>query len=185
MADRNRKSPTREELLRATEKTVPDVIAGGLKVIFSGINPGLYTAWAGHHFAHPANRFWQVLFASGFTDRRLRPEDERQLLNRGYGITNLVLRATATAAEIPADELRMGSKLLTEKIRRYEPRWLAVLGIGAYRTGFARPEAVIGQQQETIGLTRIWVLPNTSGLNANHTPERLTELFRKLRARSG
>lgn len=174
--------PTKEQLAAATDKTVPDVIGPSLKVIFSGINPGLYTAAVGHHFARPGNRFWPALFASGFTDRIISPFDERLLLKSGYGITNVVQRTTATADQLSREELRQGCKQLTAKVRRYKPRFLAVLGLGAYRTAFERPKALIGQQEETIGETKIWVLPNPSGLNAHYQAKQLAELFAEFKA---
>lgn len=173
--------PTRAEIADAAGKTVPDVIAPGLKVLFCGINPGLYTAAVGHHFARPGNRFWPALHLSGFTDRELSPFQERELLPLGYGITNLVPRATAAAAEISADELIEGGRLLTAKIKRYRPRFLAVLGVGAYRIAFHCPKAVVGQQNEQIGEAHLWVLPNPSGLNAHYDLTSLSTMFRMLR----
>jgi len=132
--------PTREELLAATGKTVPDVIAPGLRVLFCGINPGLYTAAVGHHFARPGNRFWPALHGAGFTDRLLSPFDEPDLIRMGYGVTNLVARATASATELSDAEYVEGRKKLASKVRRYRPKCLAVLGMGAYRAGFGRPD---------------------------------------------
>jgi TDG/mug DNA glycosylase family protein len=173
--------PTRQQLIEAAGKTVPDVIAPGLRVLFCGINPGLYTAAVGHHFARPGNRFWPALHASGFTARLLSPFAERELLELGFGITNVVSRATASAAELtPADFIK-GGRLLRNKIRRFQPRFVAVLGVGAYRLAFARPKAVVGEQDEQIGEARVWVLPNPSGLNANYQLQDLSRLFRALR----
>ena len=173
--------PTREQLLSATSKTVRDVIRPGLQVLFCGINPGLYTAAVGHHFARPGNRFWKALHEGGFTDRLLSPFEERELLQFGYGITNVVRRTTASADQLTSDEIIKGGQLLTAKVRRYQPSCLAVLGVGAYRTAFQRPKAKIGQQAESIGKTSIWVLPNPSGLNANYQLADLSRLFRELR----
>ena len=173
--------PTKEQLIAAAGKTVRDVIAPGLRVLFCGINPGLYTAAVGHHFARPGNRFWPALFASGFTDRLLSPFDERELLALGFGITNVVMRATATADQLSRTELSEGGKRLDAKIRRYQPRFLAVLGVGAYRAAFGNAKAIIGEQETTIGKTRVWVLPNPSGLNAHYQPKDLARLFAKLR----
>lgn len=173
--------PTREEILAAADRTVPDVIAPGLKVLFCGINPGLYTAAVGHHFARPGNRFWPALHASGFTPRLLAPHEERELLALGCGITNVVDRASAEAADLSRAELAEGGRKLEAKVQRYAPRVLAILGIGAYRSAFARPKAVMGLQGETIGPTRLWILPNPSGLNANYQPADLARLFRELR----
>ena len=175
------RKPSREELLAAVGRSVPAVIAHDLRVLFCGINPGLYTAAVGHHFARPGNRFWPALHASGFTDRLLSPFEEDELLARGCGITNVVERATATAAELSAAEYVEGGRKLKAKVRRYRPRFLAVLGVGAYRTAFAQPKATLGLQPETIGETRVWVLPNPSGLNAHYQPKDLARMFRELR----
>ena len=174
--------PTKEQLLAAAEKTVRDVIAPDLRVLFCGINPGLYTAAVGHHFARPGNRFWPALFAGGFTDRIVSPFDERELLQRGYGITNVVMRTTATADQLSSAEFREGGRKLVTKVRRYRPRVLAVLGLGAYRMAFEKPKAVIGRQAETIGETILWVLPNPSGLNAHYQAADLARLFAELKA---
>jgi double-stranded uracil-DNA glycosylase len=173
--------PTREELRAAAERTVDDVIAPGLRVLFCGINPGLHTAATGHHFAGPGNRFWPVLHAAGFTPRLLSPAEKEALLPLGYGITNVAARATATAAELSRAELIEGGRILREKVRRYRPACLAVLGVGAYRTAFGSPGAAPGPQAERIEGARVWVLPNPSGLNAHYPPARLAELFRELR----
>ncbi|MDX6385808.1 MAG: double-stranded uracil-DNA glycosylase [Blastocatellia bacterium] len=172
--------PTKQQLIEAEGKTIPDVIAPGLRVLFCGINPGLYTAAVGHHFARPGNRFWPALHQSGFTDRLLSPFAERELLGLGIGVTNVVARATATAAELNRDDYIRGGRNLKTKVRRYRPRFLAVLGLGAYRVAFARPHALIGEQSEGIGDARIWVLPNPSGLNANYQLNDLVKLFKEL-----
>ncbi len=173
--------PTKEELRAAANKAVPDVIARDLRVLFCGINPGLYTAAVGHHFARPGNRFWPALYAAGFTERLFAPHEERELLKSGYGITNVVARATATAAELSQAEFVEGGRVLASKVKRCKPRFLAVLGITAYRAAFDRPEAAPGLQEEKIGETRVWVLPNPSGLNAHYRPADLARLFRELR----
>jgi TDG/mug DNA glycosylase family protein len=160
---------------------VPDVIAPGLRVLFCGINPGLYTAAVGHHFARPGNRFWPALFAGGFTDRIVSPFDERELLTQGYGVTNVVMRATATADQLTREELRAGGKRLVAKVRRYKPAFLAVLGLGAFRAAWEQPKAVIGRQDESIGETVVWVLPNPSGLNAHYQANDLALIFSELR----
>jgi double-stranded uracil-DNA glycosylase len=172
--------PTRAELAAAVDKTVRDVIAPDLRVLFCGINPGLYTAATGHHFARPGNRFWPTLHAAGFTDRVLDPSEERELLALGYGITNVVPRTTATAAELSAAELAAGGTALRRKVLRWRPRVLAVLGVTAYRAAFAHPDATLGRQETRIGETDVWVLPNPSGLNAHYQLDRLAELFRAL-----
>jgi double-stranded uracil-DNA glycosylase len=174
--------PTKQQLIEAEGKTVPDVIAPGLQVLFCGINPGLYTAAVGHHFARPGNRFWPALHRSGFTDRLLSPFDERELLKLGVGVTNVVARATAAAAELTKDDFEKGGRNLRAKIRRYHPRFVAVLGVGAYREAFAAPKAIIGEQANHIHAARVWVLPNPSGLNANYQLPDLVRLFRQLRA---
>lgn len=173
--------PTPDDLAAAAGGTLPDVAAPGLRVLFCGINPSLYTVAVGHHFARPGNRFWPALHASGFTPHRLAPEEERRLLDLGLGITNVVDRATAAAAELTADELERGGRRLREKVERLRPRCLAVLGIGAYRAAFDRPRATVGPQPDRLGATRMWALPNPSGLNAHYPPARLAELFRALR----
>jgi TDG/mug DNA glycosylase family protein len=164
---------------------VPDLVAPGLRVLFCGINPGLYSAATRHHFARPGNRFWPALRDAGFTDRLLRPWEERRLLQVGLGVTNLVARAPAAADELTRDELRNGRRRLAAKVRRYRPRCVAVLGIGAFRTAFERPRAVAGLQVERLGGSAVWVLPNPSGLNANHQRADLARAFRALRRFSG
>lgn len=177
----NIRRPTTAEVAAAVGRTVPDLIGSGLTVLFCGINPGLYSGATGHHFARPGNRFWPALHASGFTDRLLRPWEERLLLDYGLGITNLVARATASAAELTADELRNGRRRLARKVRRYRPRSVALVGIGAYRIAFERPQAGIGLQPERLEDAALWVLPNTSGLNANHQLPDLIRVFKALR----
>jgi len=173
--------PTRQQILAAEGKTVRDVIAPGLGVLFCGINPGLYTAAVGHHFARPGNRFWPTLYAAGFTQRLLSPFEERELLRNGYGVTNVVPRATATADLLTREELLKGGRRLIAKIRRYRPGVLAILGLGAYRAAFNQPKTTAGRQEEMIGDTILWVLPNPSGLNANYQREELARLFTELK----
>lgn len=179
------RKPTKDELLASAGKTVPDVIARDLKVLFCGINPGLYSAATGYHFARPGNRFWRALHAGGFTERLLAPHEEHELLKSGYGITNVVARASATAAELSSAEFVAGGRILRSKVKRYRPRYLAVLGIGAYRVAFDRPDAALGLQAEGIGGCAIWVLPNPSGLNAHYQPADLARLFQELRVAAG
>ena len=176
--------PTSDDLRNAKDRTVPDLIAPNLKILFCGINPGLYSGATRLHFARPGNRFWPALHAAGFTERLLHPSERDALLRSGYGITAIVRRATATAAELRDEEYVAGRRALERKIRKFKPRWLAVLGVGAYRVGFGRPDAKIGRQQEKIGDTGIWVLPNPSGLNANHQLPQLAEMFRELKLAS-
>jgi TDG/mug DNA glycosylase family protein len=173
--------PTRTEVAAAAGRTVPDLLARGMAVLFCGINPGLYSGATGHHFARPGNRFWQALHASGFTDRRLVPSEEHSLKALGLGITNLVARATASAAELDPEELRSGRAALERKVHRYRPGCVAVLGIGAYRLAFGRPRATFGLQPESLGTAALWVLPNPSGLNANHQLVDLAAAFAELR----
>jgi TDG/mug DNA glycosylase family protein len=173
--------PTREEVAAAAGKTVRDVIAPGLRVLFCGINPGLYTAAVGRHFARPGNRFWPTLHRAGFTERLLSPFEERELLRSGYGITNMVARATATAAELSDEELVRGGRILRAKVKRYGPAFVAFVGVGAYRTAFVRPKASVGRQEETLEGAAVWVLPNPSGLNANYRVEDLARLYSELR----
>ncbi|ANZ14537.1 G/U mismatch-specific DNA glycosylase [Streptomyces noursei] len=173
---------TPEELEAARDRVVPDVVASDLRVLFCGINPGLMTAVTGHHFARPGNRFWPVLHAAGFTPRQLRPAEQGELLDHGLGITNVVARPTARADELTAQEYREGGRLLAEKVARLRPRWLAVAGVTAYRVAFDDKHAVIGPQERTLGATRIWALPNPSGLNAHWTPATMAEEYGRLRA---
>src|SRR5215216_4420361 len=177
----NSPKPTRADLLAAQDKTVRDVIAPGLRVLFCGINPGLYSGATGHHFARPGNRFWPTLFQAGFTARLLHPNEERELLIFGYGITNLVPRATATADELSPDELVAGQRRLKSKVKRYQPEVVAVLGISAYRTAFAKKAVTLGLQSERLADATVWVLPNPSGLNAHYQLADLAEHFQTLR----
>jgi TDG/mug DNA glycosylase family protein len=177
----NSTRPSRTELLAATGKTVPDVIARGLQALFCGINPGLYSGATGHHFARPGNRFWPALYHAGFTRRLLAPAEERELLDYGCGITNLVARATARAEELSAEELVAGRRRLSAKVKRCQPKVLAVLGISAYRTAFAYPKAALGRQPEWFAGAAVWVLPNPSGLNAHYQLTELIDVFRTLR----
>jgi TDG/mug DNA glycosylase family protein len=165
-------------------KTVPDLIAPGLKILFTGINPSLYSAAVGQHFARPGNRFWPTLHNSGFTPRLFSPFEGRLLVDLGYGITNLVERATNTAAELSVEEFLAGGKRLEVKIGRYSPTIVAFLGITAYRAAFGRPDAIVGLQRDKIGQAKLWVLPNPSGLNAHYQRDDLKQLFEKLREAS-
>src|SRR5262249_12369419 len=173
--------PTREQILASEGKSVRDVIAPGLKILFCGINPGLYTAAVGHHFARPGNRFWPALHQAGFTSRQLSPFEEGELLELGYGVTNVVNRATASADQLTRDDLRSGARLLHRKVLKNEPACLAVLGLGAYRTAFDWPAAKPGRQIEKIGQSIIWVFPTPSGLNANYQLAEIVRLFRELK----
>src|SRR5262252_5529263 len=174
--------PTRQEIVAAKGKSVPDVIAPELKILFCGINPGLYTAAVGHHFARPGNRFWPALHQSGFTDQLVSPFDERELLQSRIGISNVVPHATASAAELTAEDFVAGGRTLAAKVKRYRPKVVAILGVGAYRQAFGKPKAQIGEQAERIHDARVWVLPNPSGLNANYQLPELVKLLKQLRA---
>ena len=179
--------PSPADLAAAANRTIPDVLppAGEpLRVLFCGINPSLYSAATGWHFARPGNRFWPALHLSGFTPRRLAPAEQDLLPGYGLGITNLVARATAQAAELDAAELRAGGERLAALIAGRRPRVLAVAGVTAYRTAFARPRAAIGPQPDALGSARLWVLPNPSGLNASWTLPRIAAAFRELREAS-
>jgi TDG/mug DNA glycosylase family protein len=176
-----RPRPTQADLDAARDRTIPDVIAPGLRVLFAGINPGLYSAATGYHFARPGNRFWPALHRSGFTERVLRPDEQERLLGLGLGITNIVARAAARADELRPEEFLAGARILNAKIARFQPRRLAVVGVTAYRAAFGRRDATVGPQRETIGETRVWVLPNPSGLNAHYVGPRLVDAFRELR----
>ncbi len=173
--------PTPEELAAAAGGRVADVIRPGLTVLFCGINPSLWSAAVGHHFAHPSNRFWRVLHDAGFTDQRLRPEEEAALLDAGVGITNLVPRASRRASDVTAAELEAGARALAAKVRRARPAAVAVVGVQAYRVGFGRPAATVGRQAETIGGRPLWVLPNPSGLQAHYQHADLVDAYRRLR----
>jgi double-stranded uracil-DNA glycosylase len=176
---------TRDELAAARSLTIPDVLPGPadppLRVLFSGINPGLVSAATGHHFARPGNRFWPALHGAGFTPRQLAPAEQGELAGLGLGVTNLVPRATARADELTPDELVTGGERLRALVARVHPGWLAIVGITAYRIAFAAGSAVIGPQEQRIGATRIWVLPNPSGLNAHYQLPALIAEFTRLR----
>lgn len=175
-----RPRPTAAELRAARNRRVPDIIAPRLAILFVGINPGLYSGATGHHFARPGNRFWPALHRAGLTPRRLAPHQERELLNYRIGITNLVNRTTAAASELSAEELARGGKRLLARLRRYRPRVVVVLGVGAYKTAFG-VNARIGRQPQPLAGAQLWVLPNPSGLNANYQLADFARLFRRLR----
>jgi len=175
--------PTKEQVRAARGKSVPDVIAPELKVLFCGINPGLYTAAVGHHFARPGNRFWPALHQAGFTPRQFSPFEEEELLNYGYGIINIVEHATARADELTAEELAGGGAALEDKVRTFNPLFSAILGLGAYRLAFRRPKALPGLQPEKLGgISSAWVLPNPSGLNASYQLKDLVRMLKELKA---
>jgi TDG/mug DNA glycosylase family protein len=176
--------PTAAELLAAEGGTVPDILRPGLAVVFCGINPSVYSAAVGHHFARPGNRFWPALHAGGFTPRRFSPWEDADLPALGVGLTNIVARATVSADALTADELAAGGRSLADKLRRHRPGVVAFLGIGAYRSAFGRPRAELGPQPDAdrIAGVRVWVLPNPSGLNAHYKPADLARLFAELRS---
>ena len=177
--------PTRADLEAARDRLLPDVLPGPgdppLRVLFSGINPGLVSAYTGHHFARPGNRFWPALHVGGFTPRVLAPAEQHLLAPLGLGITNVAPRPTARADELSDAELRQGGDRLRDLVRARRPDWLAVVGIGAYRVAFDDRAAVVGPQDARIGDTEVWVLPNPSGLNAHYTPATLGGAFAALR----
>jgi TDG/mug DNA glycosylase family protein len=171
------------DLEAAKDATIPDVLppAGEpFRVLFCGINPGLYSAATGWHFARPGNRFWPALHASGFTPRQLKPSEQNELTRYGLGITNIAPRATAQAAELTRTELKEGAARLLALVETRRPSFVAILGVTAYRTAFARPKALIGLQPDPLGPARLWILPNPSGLNASWQPPRLATAFREL-----
>ncbi len=173
--------PTKEDLRDAPNRTTEDLIDYDLKVLFCGINPGMWSGATGFHFAKPGNRFWKSLHLGGFAERLFHPSEEHELLENGYGITSFCKRTTATAAELSNEEIIQGGKNLVKKIEKYKPQFLAVLGIGAYRTAFNQPKAKLGLQEEEIGKTKIWLLPNPSGLNAHYQLNDLAKLFSELK----
>jgi len=175
------KRPSPAELADAGNRTIPDVIAGDLAVLFVGINPGLWSGATGYHFARPGNRFWKAIWQAGLTSELLSPDRQADLLADSLGITNLVPRTTATAAELTDDELRGGGEALLRKVAQYRPRRLAFLGVSTYRVAFDRPKASTGRQPETIAGAEVWVLPNPSGLNAHYQLPQPVEAYSALR----
>lgn len=172
--------PSKEDLRDAVNRTTEDLIDYDLKILFCGINPGLWSGATGFHFARPGNRFWKVLYLAGFTDRILHPSEEHELLERGYGITSFCKRTTARADELRPEEFIEGGRLLVKKLEKYRPQTLAVLGITAFRAAFQQPKAKLGLQDEKIANVPVWVLPNPSGLNAHYQADALAELFREV-----
>jgi double-stranded uracil-DNA glycosylase len=173
--------PTKAQLLAARNKSIPDLAAKNLIVLFVGINPGLYTAAIGRHFGRPGNRFWPALYGGGFTPRLFSPFENSLLLDLGFGITNIVKRATARADELTDDELRAGGRRLQAKVKRWRPTVVAFVGIHPYRIVSGIKDARVGLQKDLFGGSHAWVLPNTSGLNAHYLPAALARLFGDLR----
>jgi TDG/mug DNA glycosylase family protein len=169
--------PTKQDLEKARKLALPDLINTESKIWFCGINPSLYSAAVGLHFARPGNRFWPTLFRAGFTDQLLKPFEQDRLLKNGLGITNIVGRATANAGELTQQELSDGANELREKITLLRPRWIAFLGISAFRTGFGNKDAKVGRQDFKLGDSKVWVLPNPSGLNAHYGLDALAKLY--------
>jgi len=159
---------------------ISDVVGPGLRVLFCGINPGLISAETGHHFARPGNRFWPALHLAGFTSRLFRPDEQQELLGLGLGITNVVERPSARADELTKAELIAGGENLVKKVLSYQPQWLAVVGVTAYRDAFGERKASMGEQTRRIGATRVWILPNPSGLNAHYTLPKLAAAYAEL-----
>ena len=177
--------PSPEDLERAVDRTIPDLVGPGLRVLFCGINPGLWSGASGLHFARPGNRFWKVLHGAGFTDRVLAPAEQSVLPSLGIGITNLVARTTAAAGELSAEELRAGAAALERRVRRLRPGATAVVGMQAYRTAFRRPRAGMGRQEEELAGAPVWVLPNPSGLQARYQLAEMVEAYTELRLACG
>jgi TDG/mug DNA glycosylase family protein len=174
--------PTNEELAAADGRTIPNVVARRLLVLFVGINPGRYSGAVGHHFARPGNRFWKALHVGGFTDRVWEPGRDAELVSIGLGVTNLVARTTRAASDLTPEELRAGAVRLEGVVARNRPTAVAILGIGAFRAAFGRPRAALGAQPEGLAGSLLWVLPNPSGLNAHHQLDDLAARFAELRA---
>ena len=168
-------------MVRELRTPVPDIVGPGIRVLFCGINPSLRSAETGQHFAHPGNRFWKVLHGSGFTPELLTPADGGRLVDLGVGITNLVSRPTRAASELSRDELRQGAEVLASTVATWQPQWVAVVGVGAYRSAFSRPRAELGPQDERIGPAGLWLLANPSGLQARYQLDDLIEMYGRLR----
>ncbi len=167
------------------EQPLADLVGPDLRVLFCGINPGTLSGELGLHFARRGNRFWKLLFAGGFTESVLSPEEQHVLPGLGVGITNLVGRVTAAASELGVAELREGATQLEAKVGTLRPRCVAVLGLQAYRTAYLRPNAVIGRQPEPLGDALLWLLPNPSGLQAHYQLPEMEKMFRSLFAATG
>jgi double-stranded uracil-DNA glycosylase len=188
---------TRAELDEFRGQEVSDLVGPGLKLLFVGINPGLWTAAVQTHFAHPTNRFYPALAAAGITDYEvdrvagMTAADRAHLLARGVGITNLVQRATARASELSREELREGGERLQRFVAEHRPAVVAIAGISAYRDAFGERGAVLGRQPETLQSATqwsgaaLWVVPNPSGLNAHETAATLAAAYAAPAAEAG
>jgi len=182
---------SRAELESYRGATVPDLVGPGVRLLFVGINPGLWTAAVQTHFAHPANRFYPALLRAGIITRRIDPSagmtdtDREHLLGRGVGVTNLVPRATARASEVSAAELRAGVERLERLVKACTPRVVAVAGISAYRLAYGRRTAMVGRQPEAINGVPLWVVPNPSGLNAHETIVSLADAYAEVASAAG
>ena len=182
---------TRDELESFRDAEVPDLLGPGLRLLFVGINPGLWTAATQTHFAHPVNRFYPALLAGGLIERPIDPAagmddaERAHLVARGIGITNLVRRATARADELTVEELRAGGERLVRLVEERRPRVVAVAGITAYRTAFSVRRAAVGRQPEPLGGAELWVVPNPSGLNAHETVATLAVAYRQVGVAAG
>lgn len=174
-------SPSREDLRTAYGATVPDLVGPGLRVLLCGINPSLWSGATGLHFANPSNRLWPTLALAGWTPRRLHPSETGALLEAGLGVTNLVARATARADELTDAEVREGLPAVAALAQRWRPAYVAFLGMGAYRTATGDRRAQVGPQERELGGSRVWLLPNPSGLNASWQLPRLAEAYAALR----
>lgn len=173
--------PSRDELAAAHGAAVPDLVAPGLRLLLCGINPSLWSAVAGCHFGNPANRLWPTLHQAGLTPRRLHPSEGSELLALGIGVTNVVNYATATAAELTADQVRAGRARVEESVIRWRPQVIAFLGLTTYRSAYGRANAAVGHQPELIGETAVWLLPNPSGLNAHYQLADLAAAYAEVR----
>ena len=176
------RSFTRQQLEAFADAEVDDLVGPSPRLVFVGINPGLWTAATNTHFAHPSNRFWPALGRAGIVTRDIPStgmddEDRAHVVGRGIAITNLVARATVRASDLTRAELRDGGAALEERIRDWGPRVVAVAGVTAYRTAFRRPKAVEGLQEEGLGGAQLWVVPNPSGLNAHETVDTLAQKY--------
>ena len=173
--------PTRAELTAAADRTIPDLMADDLRLVLVGINPSLYSAWDGRHFARPGNRLWRTLAESGLTPGLMHPADQHELPGLGIGITNLVARATARADELSAEEIRAGRPVLEATVARHRVGVVAFLGLSSYRIAYDEPRAGVGPLTRDVAGATGWLLPNPSGLNAHYQQPDLTRAYRELR----